>query len=419
MATQWQDDATAFNKRSLADTDYVYCWVDGIHLKVRLDQDKVCLLVMIGVREDGTKELIALGRGDFLAQAEPPAVFATLTAPGFRAVHTTGGKDLGSNSARGCHAAGGGLRCPHGNPLGFGQSLLRAIGDKSLRLHRTVYTMAASVLGALAAGAVDAAFGAEGLASPGKALAVLAVFTGTSLGLVILGAYLAGRPPRISMVLPTPTALGDEVAALVVGVATGLVVLLAPYLAPVVLVLVAVLHRSALTRHLQAAATIDAKTGLLTCTAWHQQAERLLRVTRKALPPSAVLMIDLDHFKVINDSYGHLVGDEVLQAVAQRLTRQLRSGDLLGRFDGEEFVVLLLGADATTGHEVAERMRRCLHTICLDTAPDLQVSALMGLAVYPDHGGTLTDVLRTADHTVYAAKDASRDTTLTAHPTRH
>ena len=63
MTTQWQDDATAFNKRSLAETDYVYCWVDGIHLKVRLDQDKVCLLVMIGVRGDGTKELIALADG--------------------------------------------------------------------------------------------------------------------------------------------------------------------------------------------------------------------------------------------------------------------------------------------------------------------------------------------------------------------
>jgi len=63
MTTQWQDDATAFNKRSLAETDYVYCWVDGIHLKVRLDQDKVCLLVTIGVRGDGTKELIALADG--------------------------------------------------------------------------------------------------------------------------------------------------------------------------------------------------------------------------------------------------------------------------------------------------------------------------------------------------------------------
>jgi len=63
LTTQWQGEATAFNDRSLAGTDYVYCWVDGIHLKVRLEQDKVCLLVMIGVRADGTKELIALADG--------------------------------------------------------------------------------------------------------------------------------------------------------------------------------------------------------------------------------------------------------------------------------------------------------------------------------------------------------------------
>ncbi|MGH2970060.1 MAG: IS256 family transposase [Solirubrobacteraceae bacterium] len=63
LTTQWQDEARAFGTRSLAGTDYVYCWVDGIHLKVRLEQDKVCLLVMIGVRTDGAKELIALADG--------------------------------------------------------------------------------------------------------------------------------------------------------------------------------------------------------------------------------------------------------------------------------------------------------------------------------------------------------------------
>ncbi|MCA1694435.1 MAG: IS256 family transposase [Actinobacteria bacterium] len=63
LTTQWQDEAAAFNKRSLAGTDYVYVWVDGIHLKIRLEQDKVCLLVMIGVRADGTKELVALDDG--------------------------------------------------------------------------------------------------------------------------------------------------------------------------------------------------------------------------------------------------------------------------------------------------------------------------------------------------------------------
>jgi hypothetical protein len=63
LTEQWKDDAEAFNARTLADVDYVYMWVDGIHLKVRLEQDKVCLLVMIGVRADGTKELIALADG--------------------------------------------------------------------------------------------------------------------------------------------------------------------------------------------------------------------------------------------------------------------------------------------------------------------------------------------------------------------
>ena len=63
LTSQWQNDARAFAARSLADVDYVYLWVDGIHLKVRLEQDKVCLLVMIGVRADGTKELVALADG--------------------------------------------------------------------------------------------------------------------------------------------------------------------------------------------------------------------------------------------------------------------------------------------------------------------------------------------------------------------
>ena len=63
LTTQWQDEARAFNTRSLAGSDYVYVWVDGIHLKVRLEQDKVCLLVIIGVRADGRKELVALADG--------------------------------------------------------------------------------------------------------------------------------------------------------------------------------------------------------------------------------------------------------------------------------------------------------------------------------------------------------------------
>ncbi|BCI81511.1 hypothetical protein MTY66_31360 [Mycolicibacterium sp. TY66] len=63
LTTQWQDEAKAFEARDLSGTDYVYLWVDGIHLKVRLEQEKLCLLVMIGVRADGRKELVALTDG--------------------------------------------------------------------------------------------------------------------------------------------------------------------------------------------------------------------------------------------------------------------------------------------------------------------------------------------------------------------
>ena len=79
LTTQWQDEARAFNARSLAGTDYVYCWVDGIHLKVRLEQDKVCLLVIIGVRADGRKELVALADG-FRESAQNPGLICCGTA---------------------------------------------------------------------------------------------------------------------------------------------------------------------------------------------------------------------------------------------------------------------------------------------------------------------------------------------------
>lgn len=83
LTTQWQDEAAAFDKRSLAETDHVYVWVDGIHLKVRLEQDKVCLLAMVGVRADGTKELVALDDGhpeSTVSRAEPVKLVATPTA---------------------------------------------------------------------------------------------------------------------------------------------------------------------------------------------------------------------------------------------------------------------------------------------------------------------------------------------------
>jgi len=83
LTRDWQDQATAFNKRPLKDTDYVCVWVDGIYLKVCLEQDKVCLLVMIGVRADGTKELIALDDGHRESDAPLMGEAFRITAPMF------------------------------------------------------------------------------------------------------------------------------------------------------------------------------------------------------------------------------------------------------------------------------------------------------------------------------------------------
>src|SRR6266508_4428715 len=100
LTKDWQDEATTFNKRSLAGTDYVYCWVDGIHLKVRLEQDKVCLLVMIGVRADGTKELIALDDGHRESTESSPDLLRGCKRRGMAApVLAVGGGALGFWSA--------------------------------------------------------------------------------------------------------------------------------------------------------------------------------------------------------------------------------------------------------------------------------------------------------------------------------
>ena len=122
-------------------------------------------------------------------------------------------------------------------------------------------------------------------------------------------------------------------AAVALGDAPGLVVLaLPPFL---------VLHRAVLVRQLEEVASRDGKTGLLNAAAWQARADRAGRAARRAGVGAGVLILDLDHFKAVNDEHGHLAGDEVLAAVATALRAGVRSQDLVGRFGGEEFVVLV------------------------------------------------------------------------------
>lgn len=187
-------------------------------------------------------------------------------------------------------------------------------------------------------------------------------------------------------------------------------------LAGVVIALVA-MHRGVLLAQFRRAARTDAKTGLYSPEWWHQMAQRALERAEVRGTGMSVLMLDLDHFKVINDTYGHIVGDQVLRAVAQELATETRDYDTAGRFGGEEFIVLLPEVDAENVRGISERIRRRIHGLVIPakteegeavTINDLTVS--IGAAMYPSTGiGTLEELLQAADSALYKAKNNGRD----------
>jgi diguanylate cyclase (GGDEF)-like protein/PAS domain S-box-containing protein len=131
----------------------------------------------------------------------------------------------------------------------------------------------------------------------------------------------------------------------------------------------------------------------------------------EALPGSiAVLFVDLDHFKVVNDSLGHGVGDELLRAMAERLRIVVREEDVLARFGGDEFIIVLGGVDGEHDPgEVAERLRRVLHEPVLVGEHELFVTASIGFSSNVDRTMTPNDLLRDADAAMYRAKARGRD----------
>jgi diguanylate cyclase (GGDEF)-like protein len=130
-----------------------------------------------------------------------------------------------------------------------------------------------------------------------------------------------------------------------------------------------------------------------------------------------VLVLDLDHFKEVNDTYGHAAGDTVLGEFARRIRLALREVDVAFRQGGEEFVVLLPETDAYGGTIVAERLGAAVrdHPVPVEgrrtgAAEEIPISVSIGIAVFPEHGATVQKVLDAADDALYAAKRAGRDT---------
>jgi two-component system cell cycle response regulator len=126
----------------------------------------------------------------------------------------------------------------------------------------------------------------------------------------------------------------------------------------------------------------------------------------------AVLVLDLDHFKEVNDTYGHAAGDAVLGEFARRIRIGLREVDVAFRQGGEEFVVLLPETDAYGGIIVAERLGAAVRDqpVSIEARGSIPVTVSIGVAVFPEHGKTVQEVLQAADDALYAAKNGGRDT---------
>jgi len=167
-------------------------------------------------------------------------------------------------------------------------------------------------------------------------------------------------------------------------------------------------------RSLSEAAQFDSLTGAYTRGFAMSVMERALLKARADGTPFAVLMLDLDHFKRINDAHGHARGDMVLKQTTRAMQSTLRAGDIVGRFGGEEFVVLLPGADLKKAMGAAERCRAGVEKMKIPNAPYLSVTASVGVAAFPEHGEELDVLLKASDSAMYIAKANGRNRIETA-----
>ncbi|MEP7101747.1 MAG: GGDEF domain-containing protein, partial [Burkholderiales bacterium] len=170
-------------------------------------------------------------------------------------------------------------------------------------------------------------------------------------------------------------------------------------------------HRDEAARGLERLAMLDGLTGVFNRRAWLARAGDELAISVRYDQPLAVLMIDLDHFKQINDTRGHEAGDRALQLVAGALQAAVRTGDLVGRYGGEEFCVLMNHADHAAARAFDRRLRaRLAESSARELGFALDYSAGIAMRTAPDD--TLEAMLRRADTTLYRAKAEGRARTL-------
>jgi diguanylate cyclase (GGDEF)-like protein len=302
----------------------------------------------------------------------------------------------------------------------LGYAWLRHERHSGMRAYRQVFGAAVVIASCLTARLVLNLFPA-GFDGAGQAFqAVMAVgvamlaYAAVNFVVLFVAIYLAVRPVKFSELLENRQDVTLEFATLCLGGLTALALATQPLLSVLVVPPLFVLQRSVLTKQLEIAATTDSKTGLLNAATWQHMAQRELARAHREHEAAALLIIDMDNFKLVNDTHGHLAGDYVLRAVADCLVQELRQYDAVGRFGGEEFVAMLPGVDELAAVGISERIRQQVQLLEVATAAQGQppltgLSASIGISCYPQHGVELEDLLHSADSALYAAKRAGRN----------
>jgi len=250
------------------------------------------------------------------------------------------------------------------------------------------------------------------------AVALCEVIGGRGHRFLILGGIkLADPSARLIEQELNREALQGDFAEFDLGVLITVVVAVNPVLAVFAVPTVLLCRRFMMHAQLVAQSRLDTKTGLLNASTWEREAAAEITRALRTQSPLALALVDIDHFKAVNDTYGHLVGDKALRAVTDALRGQLRAYDLAGRFGGEEFVVLLPHAREADALNVAERLRAHIAAMSIPVGDDIvsgpfvKLTISVGVAALDGAGRELTDMLAAADAALYYAKETGRNKT--------
>jgi diguanylate cyclase (GGDEF)-like protein len=292
-------------------------------------------------------------------------------------------------------------------------------------LHRRVYTAAAV---GLAYGAASVAFHTAapalgvgtGTGAGPHALLWMILVAGCGLlrlvlndGLVVAAVKVMAPQTRVLSEFTRAEAVYGNAAELALGTLVTLAAAHASFALVLALPLVISLQRSLRHSQLLAEATVDAKTGLLNDRTWRRRAAAEVARSVRAGVPVAVGILDIDHFKAVNDTYGHPAGDQVLSSLAAAVLGQLRGCDIVGRIGGEEFAFVLPDTSPQDAVKIAERLRTTIPPTTLLPEGAGQgpvcVTVSIGIAVSARPVQDLGQYYGIADQALYAAKEGGRD----------